>query len=100
MADTEKNERFTMELLSDVKSDKKRLWQIVMALIVAYVITVFSFLWYMSQYDYSSSYEANGIYALIDSEGNIISSDITSEELKEILEIINNGNNTSNPQES
>lgn len=34
-----------------------------------------------NQYDTMSSYEANGIYALIDSNGNILAQDITQEQL-------------------
>lgn len=54
---------------------------VIIAWAVSVAVIVAGFLLYLNQYDYTStqSYEANGIYALIDSEGNIIAQDISPE---------------------
>lgn len=73
-------------------------------LIVIFAI-VAGFLLYLNQYDFSSTeeynYEASGVYALVDSEGNIIAEDLSPEEIKIIMEVLNNdGNGESGDQEN
>ena len=85
-----------LELLQEVKTQTKR-WMIAFFIVVflwAISIggTIAGFIWYLNQYDFSGTVEQTGIYTLSDSQGNIISSDISPEQIKEILEIIN-GNN-------
>lgn len=97
-----KRDSLAMELLSELKTQTKR-WFTAFIVTVCIALGVIGgivggFIWYLNQYDYVSSIEQNGIYTLIDSEGNVISADITPEQMKEILEIINNGKNESNSQ--
>lgn len=80
-----------MELLGELKEQLKRCYKIILILIAVVVATVAGFLLYLNQYDFESSIEQNGVYTLIDSQGNVISSDITPEQINEILEIINDG---------
>lgn len=53
---------------------------------------VIAFLLYLNQYDFTSTeeytYEATGVYALIDSEGNVIAQDLTPEEVQNIMEVL------------
>ena len=56
------------------------------------IIIVAAFLLYLYQYDFTSTIEQTGIYTIVDSNGNVISSDIDQEQLKQILEIINGEN--------
>lgn len=51
--------------------------------------TISIFIWYLYQYDFSGTIEQTGIYTIVDSDGNVISSDIDQEQLKQILEILN-----------
>ncbi len=48
------------------------------------------------QYDYVSSVETSGVYNLVDSEGNVVTSDISPEDVIRILEELNNGQGTDN----
>lgn len=57
------------------------------------IITVVSFVWLWNQYDYVSSNELSGVYNLVDSEGNVISSDIEPDDVIRILEELNSGEN-------
>ena len=94
------------ELLSELKAGNERkdaqiqslhkaIVAIVVAAIVALLATIGGFLWYLNQYDFSSTQTveqfAEGVYALIDSEGNTIAWDITPEEVDSIFEVITDG---------
>lgn len=95
------------ELISELKAQSERqsktirmLVKVVIgvvtgALLVALLITG-GFLLYMNQYDFSeettntttttTTKTADGVYAIIDSEGNTVTSDLTPEQLQEMLE--------------
>lgn len=85
------NKGLASEMLGELKEQLKRCYRIILILIAVVVAVIAGFLLYMNQYDFTSSIEQNGVYTLVDSEGNVISSDISPEQIKEILEIINNG---------
>lgn len=98
---------FAYDLLSDARVDKERWFKAFVTMVkvnfaelLAIVIVVLAFVWYLNQYDFTSSIEQNGVYTLIDSEGNVISSDITPEQINEIMEIINNGKNKDNTEQN
>lgn len=63
-------------------------WLTVILCIVA------GFLLYLNQYDFTSAdeytydYTATGVYALVDSEGNVIAKDFTEDELNDIMEVL------------
>ena len=91
------------ELLSELKNENERkdtqihslhrVLAIVVsaAFLVALLITA-GFLLYLNQYDFSSTTSesitnsAEGVYAIIDSDGNVISSDLTAEEIETLLQ--------------
>lgn len=90
------------ELLSELKEENSRKELLVkrlcktIALIVsisllAVMCTIGGFLWYLNQYDFTSEQTVSGVYALVDSEGNVIASDFTSEEMAQIMEVLDNG---------
>lgn len=94
------------ELLSELKSNNvrkdiqiKSLQRIVMALVTMFIVgilvIVMAFLNYLSQYDFESeSYSiksANGVYSIVDSDGNVIGTDLTVDELEQLLRGVNNG---------
>lgn len=91
------------ELLSELKAGNERkderlrekdrlLWRIILSATVAIVGIVAGFLIYLNQYDFSSSVTttntADGVYAVIDSEGNVITSDLTEDQLNRLLEVV------------
>lgn len=80
---------------TQIKSMHKLIAAIVLTAVIAILSVVGGFLWYLNQYDFSSTstvaQTAEGVYALIDSEGNTIAWDITPEELQQMLEVIENG---------
>ena len=53
---------------------------------------VVAFLLYLNQYNFTGTeeytYEATGVYALVDSEGNIIAQDFSPEEIHDIMEVL------------
>lgn len=88
-----------MELLGELKEQNKRLIKIVSGLLILVGLIVGGFLLYLYQYDFSGTIEQSGVYTLVDSNGNVISSDITPEQMEDILKIIN-GENESNQKEN
>lgn len=64
----------------------------VVSLIAA--IGIFAYMWL--QYDYISTEEYSGVYNITDSEGNVITSDITPEDVIRILKELNNGKSQNN----
>lgn len=69
----------------------RRLWRLCIcwAASLLLVVTAFVILWL--QYDYTSTVEYSGVYNLTDSEGNVISSDLTADDVVRILQEIENG---------
>lgn len=101
------NEVFAYELLSDARDNSERWFKAFCAMVKINIIEVFvmlamvfGFIWYLNQYDFVSTVEQTGIYTLTDSQGNVISSDITSEQIKEIMEIINDGKDENNEKQN
>lgn len=87
--------RLAFEIFQEVKRQTKR-WMIAFFAMVAFCAAMFcGFIWYLNQYDFTSSVEQTGVYTFSDSQGNLISSDISPEQMERILEIIN-GENKSN----
>lgn len=94
------------EMLAEIKQSSKRWFRIAIALLVAWLLTIGGFLWYLNQYDFSgtttTSYQtvkdADGLYAIIDSDGNVVASDIPDSELEAYMNGIlsNNDDNDQN----
>ena len=100
------------ELLSELKAENHRkdkqiqgLHKVIATItaiaLCAILLVVAGFLWYLNQYDFTSTEtvtenvtnSAEGVYAIIDSDGNVISSDLTAEEIQALLEgVITDGN--------
>lgn len=88
----EKEEKgLAMEMLAELKEQSKRWFRTCMVMVLVEVLTIAGFIWYLYQYDFTSTIEQAGVYTLIDSSGNVISSDITPDQIESILEIINDG---------
>lgn len=94
------NDYFATEILSELMRENERKERIIKSLIKVVVGTIIvalvgvagvtgGFLWYLNQYDFSSTSsiytDADGVYTLVDSNGNVISADLTLEELEMIL---------------
>lgn len=88
----EKEEKgLAMEMLGELEAQSKRWYHTFLVMVVVEVLTIAGFIWYLYQYDFTSTIEQTGVYTLMDSSGNVISADVTPEQAKEIMEIINNG---------
>ena len=85
-----------LEMLAELKEQSKRWFRSFIIMVCVEVATIAGFIWYLYQYDFTSTIEQTGVYTLIDSSGNVISADIQPEQINEILEIINNGNGKGN----
>lgn len=83
----------TTEIFRELKEQNKRLATTLRTCIISFgvaiVLVVSGFLIYLYQYDFSGNVEQTGIYTLVDSQGNVISSDIDQDQLKEILSVLN-----------
>ena len=97
------------ELLSELKAENERkekqlktahstLAIVIVAALLSILLVVAGFLWYLNQYDFSATSietitnSAEGVYAIVDSDGNVIGSDFTAEEIQQFLEgVINDG---------
>ena len=74
----------------------RRLLRVCVCWAASLIVTVVAFVWLWNQYDYESSTELSGVYNLVDSEGNVISSDISPDDVIRILEELNNGKDQTN----
>lgn len=90
------------ELLSELKNENNRkdaqirgLHRVIIVAFASLLLVIAGFLWYLNQYDFSSTTtetitnSAEGVYAIVDSEGNVIGSDFTAEEIQSFLEGVN-----------
>ena len=68
---------------------------VVIAAFAVVLLVVGGFLLYLNQYDFSSTQtieqSAEGVYAIVDSEGNTVAWDLTPEEVQGLLEVITDG---------
>lgn len=90
-------------LLSELKEENTRkdklvrnLIKVICGCLVAILMTVAGFLWYLNQYDFSSSVSATGVYTLVDSEGNVIAADLSPQEIMEVLDSYGQSNQSQN----
>lgn len=74
----------------------RRLWRLCICWAVSVIIIVIAFVWLWNQYDYESTTELSGVYNLVDSQGNVVTSDISPDEVIRILEELNNGEGQKN----
>lgn len=100
MDNANEKEVFVLELLSEIKEQSRRWFRAFLIMVAVEVLTIAGFIWYPNQYDFESSIEQNGVYTLIDSEGNVISSDITPEQIEKIMEIVNDGKNQNDKEKN
>lgn len=103
------------ELLSELKAENSRKDKQVKGLhkvvagttaiaLCAIMLVVAGFLWYLNQYDFSATttetVTAEGVYAIVDSEGNVIGSDFTAEDIQGLLEGVLSRSGTSDPNDN
>ena len=69
----------------------RRLWRLCICWAASVIVIVGAFTWLWCQYDYESTTELSGVYNLVDSEGNVVSSDLEPDDVLRILEELNNG---------
>lgn len=85
------------ELLSELRLENDRKSKLIIQkdktikfIITLFLIVILSivgvFIWYLNQYDFTSEQTGSGVYALVDSDGNVVAQDITPEEYKKIME--------------
>lgn len=85
------------ELLSELRLENDRKSKLIIQkdktikfIITLFLIVILSivgvFIWYLNQYDFTSKQTVSGVYALVDSDGNVVAQDITPEEYKKIME--------------
>ena len=94
------------ELLSELKAENERkerqihrlnttLAITIAVAMLSVLLVVAGFLWYLNQYDFSATTTetitntAEGVYAIIDSDGNVVGTDFTAEEIQGLLEGVN-----------
>lgn len=84
-----------------MKEGKSDLWNIIVLLkrvifvsFATIVLIVAGFIIYLSQKsdDTITTIDATGVYNLVDSEGNVIATDLTSDDIKKIMEILDGEN--------
>lgn len=72
--------------------------RVIIGFIILVILIVAGFLFYIGQMKNSSykNVDATGVYNLVDSEGNVIATDLTKEDIKKIVELLNDGKDKSN----
>lgn len=66
--------------------------KVIICFVVLIIVIVGSFVLYVNKHSDVSSIDTTGIYNLVDSEGNVIATDLDSEDIKVIMEILNGKN--------
>lgn len=106
MNNTPGHDFIVSELLSELKSENERkerqihrlnttLAITIAVAMVSVLLVVAGFLWYLNQYDFSATTTetitntAEGVYAIIDSDGNVVGTDFTADEIQGLLEGVN-----------
>ncbi len=74
----------------------RRLWRLCMCWAASVIVIVCAFVWLWNQYDYESTTELSGVYNLVDSEGNVVSSDLSPDDVIRILQELDNGKGQKN----
>lgn len=112
---TSETDFIVSELLSELKAENSRKDKQVKGLhkvvagttaiaLCAIMLVVAGFLWYLNQYDFSATttetVTAEGVYAIVDSEGNVIGSDFTAEEIQGLLEGVLSRGGASDPNDN
>ena len=81
------------------RADRRLFWICVCwAASLVLAICAFVFLWL--QYDYESTTELSGVYNLVDSQGNVVTSDLSPDDVIRILEELNNGKDQKNQDQN
>ena len=93
------------ELLHELKLERERkdrqlgnlhkiLTRVIIGALCAILMVVGGFIWYLNQYDSEGTTSATGVYAVVDSKGNVIANDLTPEEIQSIMGVLH-GNSQS-----
>lgn len=98
VTEKEKNEdilNIANELLREAKISAQRahkeLITVASLWFVSVIAIVAGFLIYLYQYDFTATVEQTGVYTLMDSQGNVLSTDLTPEDIIKIEELLENG---------
>lgn len=72
--------------------------RVIIGFIILVTLIVAGFLFYIGQIKNSSykNVDATGVYNLVDSEGNVIATDLTQDDVEKIVELLNDGEDKSN----
>lgn len=69
----------------------RRTKNIIIGLVSIIIALIVATTYERMQYDYVSSVDTNGVYNLVDSQGNVLTSDISPEDVIRILETLGDG---------
>lgn len=85
------------ELLQEMKLAAQRAHKALITVALLWFVSVIAivagFLIYLYQYDFTATVEQTGVYTLMDSQGNVLSTDLSAEDIIKIEEILENGKN-------
>ena len=72
--------------------------RIIIGFIILVILIVAGFLFYIGQMKNSNykNVDTTGVYNLVDSEGNVIATDLTKEDIEKIVELLNDGKDKGN----
>lgn len=84
-----------MDMLKDYRLRERRSFieriMILSLWTLSLIFTIGIFIWYLNQYDFTSTIESTGVYNQVGDGGNVTSADIPPEQLEKLLELINSG---------
>ena len=76
-------------------NDKSDLWNIIallkkviLASFITIVLIIAGFIFCLIKQPKDSTINANGVYNLVDSEGNVVASDLTPDDINKLMDII------------
>lgn len=66
--------------------------KVIFGFILLIVFIVAGFILYINNGSSDTTIDATGVYNLVDSEGNVIATDLTAEDIEKIVELLNGEN--------
>lgn len=84
-----------MDTKSDLWGIISLLKKVILGSFITIILIIAGFIIYLVWGNHSASIDTTGVYNLVDSEGNVIATDLTPEDINNIMEFLN-GKDTSN----
>ena|GEM_PF-5415818 len=89
------HEKTNFETMVSANMETAKHWKhAVIAIVIAWALTIAGFIWFLLQFNFETSIESVGVYSIVDSNGNYVAQDISPETWESFIEwqkVLSNG---------